>query len=326
MNDKRRSFFSAVFAFFEKISRYSLQFLRFSVILYMYKNQFRKDVYMSVLLDKSSAQRVMRKYTRLMFIFTLISFTLYSALIVPLYSQLSSDVVYKDGILTTLLYLLYNSVDLAVMFVVFPVTLYSVYLRGVKASAKLFAVYPALVVYKYVLNTVASYISDGALPTVDRLFRADLLLIGGLVLFEMLQYALVCLFGCIIINRARRIFDVKQKAASVGGREYSFRDGIFPIKKFFDFKNPLQRSAFVTAVVFFVFRAYMNVIYQFTLLIYNSFNDGWFVLITDLLIDAALAAVCYLVCLMILQKMDMSQLKIASELKRTEDRGEGIDI
>lgn len=270
----------------------------------------------------------MRKYTKITFFFTLICFTLYSAVIVPLYSQLSSDVIYKDGFLTTALYLLYNAVDLAVMFVVFPVTIYSVYLRGVKGSGKLFAIYPSLVVYKYVLNTVASYIADGALPSAEKFIKADILLVGGLVLFEVLQYAFVCLFGCIIINRARRVFEVKQKAASVGGREYSFRDGIFPIKKFFDFKNPVQRSAFVTAVVFFAFRAYMNIIYQFTLLIYNNINDGWFVLITDLLIDLALAAVCYLVCLMILQKMDMSQLKIAAdaERERKEPRGVGIDI
>jgi hypothetical protein len=210
------------------------------------------------------------------------------------------------------------------MFTVFPVTVYSIYLRGGKGSAKLFAVYPILIVYKFLLNSIASYIADGMLPSAESLFGADLPIVGQLVLFEVLQYAFVCLFACIIINRARRIFDVKQKAAKVNGREYSFRDGSFPIKKFFDFKNPVQLAAFVFGLVFFAFRAYGHLIYQFTLLIYNKFNDGWFVLITDLLIDLALAAVCYLVGLMVLQKMDMSQLRIASVPQ--EPKGEGIDI
>ena len=283
---------------------------------------------MSALSDKSSAQRVIRQYTKIMFVFTLVCFTLYSCVIVPLYSQLANDVMYKDGILTMILYLLYNTIDLVVMFTVFPITLYSIYLRGGKASAKLFAIYPILIVYKYVLNTIASYIADGALPSFDKFVKTDLMLIGGLVLFELLQYAFVCLFGCIIITRARRIFEVKQKAASANGREYSLRDGIFPIKKFFDFKNPVQLSAFVSAAVFFAFRAYMNVIYQFVLLVFNNINDGWFVLITDLLLDAALASVCYLVCLMVLQRMDLSQLKIATEIEKekTEPRGIGLDI
>ncbi len=279
---------------------------------------------MPSLLSLTPAQKVMRKYSRVMFFVTLVSFTLYACVIVPLYTQLSADYMYRDSILTTVLYFLYNLCDLVVMFTVFPVTVYSIYLRGGKGSAKLFAVYPILIIYKFLLNTVASYISDGMMPSAESFFGADLPIVGGLVLFEVLQYAFVCLFACIVINRARRVFDIKQKAAKVNGREYSFREGIFPIKKFFDFKNPVQLSMFIAGVVFFAFRAYGHLIYQFTLLIYNKFNDGWFVLITDLLIDMALAAVCYLVGLMVLQKMDMSQLKIASQPQ--SPTGEGIDI
>ena len=283
---------------------------------------------MPFLSDEISAKRVISKYTKIMFVLTLVCFTLYSCVIVPLYSQLASNVMYKDGILTMILYLLYNAIDLVVMFTVFPITLYSIYLRGGKASARLFAVYPILIVYKYILNTIASYIADGAVPAFDKFVKTDLLLIGGLVLFEVLQYAFVCLFGCLIITRARRIFEIKQKAASANGRVHSLREGIIPIKKFFDFKNPIQFSAFITAVVFFAFRAYMNVIYQLVLLVFNNINDGWFVLITDLLIDVALASVCYLVSLMLLQKMDLSQLKIAAEVEKekTEPRGIGLDI
>ncbi|MBE6693468.1 MAG: hypothetical protein E7589_01730 [Ruminococcaceae bacterium] len=281
---------------------------------------------MPALLNDTSAEKVMRRYTKIAFFVTLVCFTLYSCVIVPLYTQVHADIMYNGGILDTVLYLLYNAMDLIVMFTVFPVTVFSVYLRGGKASAKLFVMYPVLVVYKYILNTVASYIADGALPEFDKLLSADLPLISMLVLLEVVQYALVCLAACIIITRARRVFDFKQKAASISGRMYSFRDGIFPIKRIFNFKNPVQRSAFVTAVIFFAVRAFSNLTYQFTLLVYNGFNDGWFVLVTDLLIDVGLSAVCYLVSLMVLQKMDVAQLEIAAEEEQTELRGEGIDI
>lgn len=280
---------------------------------------------MQSLLFETPAQKLMRKYTNLIFWITFISFTLYSCVIVPAYTQLTSDIMYRDGILATVLYFLYNACDLVVMYAVFPVAIYSIYLRGVKASRKIFALYPVLVVYKYLANSIASYISDGVLPSADAFFFEDLPLVGGLVLFEVLQYALICLFASLIISKARRIFEIKLEAARVTGAEYSFRDGAFPIKSFFNLKNPVQRAAFVSAIVFFAFRAYSSCIYQLTLLVYNGFNDGWLVLLTDLFIDAALSAVCYLVGLMVLQGMDMAQLKIEATCN-AEIRGEGIDI
>lgn len=258
---------------------------------------------------------LLKRYKTVLAITAFALFTLYACLLVPMYVQLNADTLYRDGIIVDILYYAQESIDYIVFFAVYPITVYSIYARGFKKSGGLMMIYPLAVVYKYIANYIASCITDGALPSADVFLGFDIWYNLTAVLIEVGQYMLIALWAHIIFTNVRRVFAVREKAAIAQGHSVDFRDEVFPMTRLFNLKNPMQKALLYSAVTVSALRILMYAVYQFTLIVYNGFNDGWGGHGIELVSDLFIGAIGYLAMVLIAQTMDAQYVKKRAELE-----------
>ena len=232
---------------------------------------------------------ILKKITWQTFWVLAVGFTLYTAVLVPLYVQLNANVVYQNTPVCWLLYYAYNAVDLLVFFWVYAATVYGMYRGGLKASAPLLGVYGGMIVYKYVANYVVGSIIDGAFSDWTLFLRYDLPILGGEMLLEVLQCAAVVAL-CALVFRRRRT------AATAEA---------FPFEKMFCRSNPVQKAALAAGCVIALVRCVvLHLFYQFFLLVEVGEFEGWLVLSADLVGDVLIGVIAYFVMILLLQRFD----------------------
>ena len=278
--------------------------------------EFESEIKDADSITARASEWLMKKYRIILIAATFVLFTLYACLLVPMYVQLSADTLYRDSIIVDLLYYAQESIDYIVFFVVYPITVYSIYERGFKKSGGLMTIYPLAVLYKYIANYIASCITDGALPSLEVFLKFDIWYTLATVVIEVGQYMLIALWAHIIFKDVRRIFAVREKAALAQGHTVDFRDEVFPLTRLLSLRHPMQKALLSSAVTVTVFRIVMYAIYQFTLIVYNGFNDGWIGHGIEIVTDAFVGAIGYLVMLVIAQTMDAQTMKKRVLLER----------
>lgn len=240
----------------------------------------------------------LKKIRRLTLAVLAVGFTLYAAVLVPLYTQLWANVVYRDGWLCLLLPYLYTAVDLLVFFWVYAAAAYSLYRGGWRAVGRLSALYGGMIVYKYVANYVVGSLVDGAFSSWELFWRDDFPIIGGELFWEIAQYAAVVLLMAAVLKKARR--DMLT---------------VFPFVKMLDVRNSMQRAAVVAGLVVTAVRWIMHLLYQFVQLIYNGYNDGWVVITVDVVGDLLIGVIGYFVMVLLLQWFEgMRQKALGKEV------------
>lgn len=216
-----------------------------------------------------------------------VGFTLYAAVLVPLYTQLVANVAYRDGWLCNLLYYLYQTVDLLVFFWVYASAVYTMYRGGWRSVGRLSALYGGMVLYKYVANYVVGSLVDGAFSSWELFWRNDFPIVGGELLWELGQYAVTVLLIAAVLKRARR-------------------EGVeaFPLSRMLQPSNSIQRSVAVAALVITAVRWSMHLLYQFVKMVYDGYNDGWLIITVDLVSDLLIGVMGYFVMVLLVQHFD----------------------
>ena len=176
-------------------------------------------------------------------------FLLYSLncfVILPVRNMLASDVIFASNILlTNLLALLVELVEVAAISVFYATLLLVLYRFGEKKGAGMLAVYAAAAAYKYAANTAVSWIEDGSIPSAWAWDIANVVFYTAL---EMLQ--LLILFALVkrVIVAYTEARDMRNRAILKSGGEAE-NDGVYPFSRLYEKTNCLLRSAFICAVV-----------------------------------------------------------------------------
>ncbi len=248
-------------------------------------------------------QAVVRRMLRFTLLVAAIGFGLRAIVLSPIYIRFASDVAYADDWWVILLYYLTDGglCDLTVFALCYPATLYAIWVAGFKRAVSVPVLYAILTVVKFILNFIMSCITDSALPQFSDFVSGDLPIILAMVLLELLQYALMILI--MIIWRSRYENRVALAAAATElGRDMPPPLPAFPLRRLVDMKNPVQGTAFLTALILFIGRLAMHQIYQYALYITSGYTDGIVVMLVDLLLDIFISVLFYFSFLLLLPR------------------------
>lgn len=169
---------------------------------------------------------------------TLVLFGLSCFVLSPLYVSLSSNIVYRDSLLSDFLNLVNNVFYIAVYTVCFSAFIYSVYKCGTKRSVSLTVVYCVAVIIRYMANIAVQTITDGVFPSFADLYPAILgCVFDILIAFAILWIAHLCL---------------KDKA----------QDSCLPFEKLYLHSNSLQRASLFTGILLSSIKVLTRVIYD----------------------------------------------------------------
>ncbi len=256
-------------------------------------------------MSSSTATPSVRRPFLFAFLTAAIGFVLNYAVLTPIYIRFASDIAYQNAWWVAILYYLTveGILDLVVFALCYPATVYAVWQAGVKKTLGLSLTFVGLTLFKFILNFFMTGITEGALPDIEEFLSADLPMILTMFLLEVLQYVLIIIITALIRWRCRRNERIiaGMKLLPVSERvEVKPHAPAFPITRLFSFKNPIQRAAFLSALVVFIGRAGMHLVYQITLYTQFGSSDGWAVMLIDLISDLVIAAIMYFVYLLLL--------------------------
>ncbi len=155
--------------------------------------------------------------------------------------ELDSNVLYSDTPIPILLDYLNRSIELLAISFSYAVMLCLIFCSGVKAARPVLSVFTAAAVYKYLANTVMSWIDAGSIPSS---FAWDIVNILFFATLEFLQILVIYYITKGIICRYTDMLAIKKKS----GIEV---ECVYPFKRLYDKGNCLLHSALICAVTTF---------------------------------------------------------------------------
>lgn len=171
---------------------------------------------------------------------TLVLFGLSCFVLSPLYVSLSSNIVYRDSLLSDFLNLVNNVFYIAVYTVCFSAFIYSVYKCGTRRSVSLTVVYCVAILLRYMANIIIQTFTDGVFPSFADLFPAILgCIFDILTAFAVLWIAHLCL-----------------------GKD-KVKGSCLPFEKLYQHSNPLQKASLFTGILLSSIKVLTRIIYDF---------------------------------------------------------------
>lgn len=186
-----------------------------------------------------------RKLYMFAFIASVVLYSLLCFVLSPVGEALQADIAYENGVLPAVVDYLGTVVDLAAVVLFYAVLIYALYSYGAKHIRSGVAVFVGCVAYKYAALAIMAWVQNGSVPLDWYMYIFNLLFYTVL---ETLQLIIVIM----ISNRFVGPFRAKNELLrSAGGEEMD----VYPFTGIYDKKNPLMKSAFVSAIVIFVSKA-----------------------------------------------------------------------
>lgn len=256
--------------------------------------------------ERDLARLTVRRLTRFVTVVELIYIVLYSLVLNPLYTHFVSNVLYQETWWLSLIGLLCDLLDPILFIIVYPTTIYTLY-RGGTYGFRLPAVFSALTLFKFVFNYYMGWVfRSGTIPDAGSVFgelaEGDAVYLLWMYLLEMLQYWLIVGICCLCLFLWRRRMAAADGDAVLEGGQPA-EEQLLPLVRFFDFKNPVQLSLFLSGIVITVARVISHVIYQMTLINYEGRTDGLVTFIADILCDIALGVILYMCGILIVNRL-----------------------
>lgn len=189
------------------------------------------------------------------------AYVLQACVISPVFTITDGNILYKDSVLSLAFYFLGIIVDLFVIFLSLSVVIYGLYKLTLKDARSVILAALLAPVFKNILKLAVSPFVDGVLNLNQLAMDAYSLSVSSV--FEILQLALVLFIVYRPIKEYKENLKVANKASSALGKERIPCMDLLPFEKIFSIKNPLQKGAFVSALVISIVRVIMHLIDDF---------------------------------------------------------------
>ncbi len=226
-------------------------------------NQERKPFFMLTVKKKTKA---------LFTAFIFGAYAVYSYILLPLYVYLCSDIMYVDTVLPNIVEAVYTLIELSVFVLSFAFIIY----HGIKYSlkdAKYFILaYSGAILFKYLSNYLITSVMEGGLSLVS--FKN----VGILILIEAFQVGVLVFCVRTIRNECSAALDAGRSC--------------FPLQKLFDLGNPMQRAAFIGALIICVLKIITRIIYDITYGMPDSLLEV-LVMVGYYSLDIVVGVMCY---------------------------------
>ena len=238
----------------------------------------------------------LRRITRLVCLLNVAFLVLYCAVLAPLYGSLASNVLYQGAWWLNLLGILLDILELAVLVICYPVTVYALWRGRFRYGKSVVITVSLFTLAKYVCNYVATCITGRALPS------GSVLLDLSALLAELIPYWIIVALACFHMSRWRKRQESAHAQAVLNGEVLTPTDPL-PLGKLFNFRNPVQRSLFDMALVVLLTRLARHLIYQMALIAWVGAPDNGLQVAVDLIGDVVVSVVTYLVGLLLVNSL-----------------------
>ncbi len=236
---------------------------------------------------------VQRRVCCVMAIVLFVAYTLICAVVYPVSTLTSNDIMYSETVIPMLLEYAYTVVELFAISAAYGLLIFGVFAFSVKEFGWGVIIFIGATVYKYALNTFADWAVNGSVPAEWLWDVADLLYYSAL---EAVQLIIVLVVVGHIAKLRRN-----------GKKGYlSLRDGEYPFANVVYLKNPYLGAAFACAVTDRALRALVRLINDVYTVIVSGFPEKgttWLIMGLTYVLEIAAGVLCYGVIVLILSRI-----------------------
>ena len=213
------------------------------------------------------AKPIAKKWILIAAVIAVAIYSLIGFLISPAKADLSSNAVYSETVIPTLLDYFSDVLEIVVISSFYAIIIAFLYRynRGVLAVFGFFVIVTA---YKYFVNTVMTWISVGS---VSLTWYWDVVNVIFFTLLELVQMLIIYWFAKRFIDEFALLREAKMKFVKEGDVGAVSLQEPYPYKKLFSLKNCILKSALVCAIITFVAKASGLII-----------GDLWYIVINGL--------------------------------------------
>ena len=249
--------------------------------------------------DLNNKKRVSKMTWLFMALFFLLPLILNNLIIIPIYATLEADVAYSGSLLTIVIKYLQDFLDLFAFSSAYALIIFSALLLDGKRSrfiALFYAITYLLVIPVKMLMNVVIY---GSLGSTSQII-IDVIYLGVYFVLYLIQLLVVYIFAATDSSRyisslealrASKRDKARQRAENIGS--------VLPFSKFFDWYNPLQRSAIKMSVLITAIKVGTRIINDVSVGAPESFGEVM-IMVVYYLSDFIYGAVAYIVAIFVI--------------------------
>ena len=244
-------------------------------------------------------------------LFKIILFFVYPAYIVhscitsQLFTDFNNNVQLRD--FSIIFDILNDLIDLSVFFLSYAVIIYGIYRLSFKQIRSTFYLAMLSPVFKYTLKLIISFVGYNRIVLND--FWMAIYSFGISGTLEIAQFLLVIFISKGYIEKYKQMEKVYSKASKLAGSEGADEISAVPFKRLVSLKNPLQRGAFVSAVVVSALRLVMLAINDITKGIYAVDLGGYLIIVGGYILEIIIGVIGYMFMLYLFITLTMKENK-----------------
>ena len=197
------------------------------------------------------AKPISKKWILISIAIAIVIYSLIGFLIYPMKAYLSSDVVYKETVIPTVLDYFSDILEVGVVSLFYAMMIAFLYKYN-GGMPTVFGTFALVTVYKCLINMAMTWINGGRISLT---WYWDLVDVIYFTLLEMVQMFIVYLFAKRFIDEFALVREAKLKFARENAGVDNSLEEPYPFKKLFSIKNCLLKSALVCAIITFVAKA-----------------------------------------------------------------------
>lgn len=256
--------------------------------------------------------------TRWVWLIVGIAVLLYSVILLPLYMQMTADVLLSSSVWPTVIEWLCEIIQTVSFFLAYACLFYALWRGGLRGARGGMIAFGSLTLIKFAANYVATCVTTGSFPGWTYFWQKDLTRILPTLLLELCQHALVIAVAVCVLYADRRSHP---RAADQPEAEAFLADrkGVFPMARLFSWKNPLLRSMLLAVLIVLVGRLLNYTVGTVFFAVLLDESIDWLTLFFEMLPDIVACIISYFGMLLLLSAFDRHELMSMSGLSSETD-------
>ena len=249
--------------------------------------------------DLNNKKRVSKMTWLFMALFFLLPLILNNLIIIPIYATLEADVAYSGSLLTIVIKYLQDFFDLFAFSSAYALIIFSALLLDGKRSRFIALFYAITYLFIIPVKMLMNVVIYGSLGSTSQII-IDVIYLGVYFVLYLLQLLAVYIFAATDSSRyisslealrASKRDKARQRAENIGS--------VLPFSKFFDWYNPLQRSAIKMSALITAIKVGTRIINDVSVGAPESFGEVM-IMVVYYLSDFIYGAVAYIVAIFVI--------------------------
>lgn len=229
----------------------------------------------------------------------------------PLLYSLENNTLYKGTAVSLTVKYVSDLLVVLSFASVYSIIIFSKALLNKKTTVVVSILYVALLLFKIPASLLM------VIPVYGEIILADILMLTFYFILDSLQFALILIFVTITIKSYLRSINLIIRKNSKNAPALNY---ILPISRYFDWYNPLLRSAFYSSLTVVGFRAFSRLISSIGMVPPETFKEVM-TIVVDYLSDFVFGAAAYIIAVVVFNVLYDALTKVTNKDKKHDNDG-----